>query len=769
MRDAGLRSVETSTRGDVVAPVTTTLDARGQPLTITDADGQVLSYEYDLMGRLVFARQGSLETEHRRYDGVGRAISVRASGATTCYGYDQLDNVVTEELGCEEKAVPRVPRPPRALVTLSRTYTELGQVATETDGIGNVVANEYDVLGRLVAVKVSGRDAAAQGKKQFRYDAMGNQTEALDELGYALRIAYDDYDRPIVSDPPDQKPTTTAYTVASNSWVATTTSPTGEVVSTSTDAMGRQVRVCGADGVCIRDVYRDGLLASRNRLGAGTPAPILGTRHYQYHPASARIWREWDWITLAERRRCAGTVPDDCELPHVEHTYTPAGRAETFRDRQGNLTTYSYASGSMLLARVSRDGLPEQSYAYDKTYPILGRRSLIDPTGDTAAITEDTEWDRNLRPSTIVRANGGRQETIELGYDAAGRQTFAQLTQPDGTVAISETFDAYGRPLSRAYEVATDQGSYAGSLGFSWRENGQLGGVTYPSGNTVTYHYDKSTGHLQSIVAGGAAVFEAQRLDASGRALSLRLDDGAIEVARVYDDAGREQERRIDGVASATRLETYGYDDHGRLRTITAIEGSAATNTVYSYDARDRLTSETHTARGGATRSFTYGYDPVTGLRTTKSDSDGSTATTTEYGYTSGNRLASVGTTPIAWDGYGRQTGDAAGRTFRWGLADQLLAIDEGGANLETNWHDAAGLRVAGTSAGGMEFFLAGPGGELLERRAGGDAAGTVDYVRLPGGMVVATIDEKGAVTPVLNGITGSPYRIGELSAKDLH
>jgi hypothetical protein len=130
---------------------------------------------------------------------------------------------------------------------------------------------------------------------------------------------------------------------------------------------------------------------------------------------------------------------------------------------------------------------------------------------------------------------------------------------------------------------------------------------------------------------------------------------------------------------------------------------------VYSYDARDRLTSETHTARGGATRSFTYGYDPVTGLRTTKSDSDGSTTTTTEYSYTSGNRLASVGTTPIAWDGYGRQTGDAEGRTFRWGLADQLLAIDEGGANLETNWHDAAGLRVAGTSAGGMEFFLAGP------------------------------------------------------------
>ena len=337
VHDGGLRLVETSTQGDLAAAVTTTLDARGQPGTITDADMQVLSYEYDLMGRLVFARQGSLETEHRRYDRVGRATSVRAPGATTCYGYDDLDNVVTEELGCDTTEVPRVPRPPRALVTLSRTYTELGQIATETDGAGNVVASEYDALGRLVAVKVSGPAESPKGKKQFRYDAMGNQTEALDELGYALRIAYDDYDRPIVSDPPDQGPTRTEYGVAANSWVATTTSPTGEASSTSTDAMGRQVRVCGPDGVCVVNAYTDGLLTRRHRIGAGAPAPLLGTRHYQYHPASARISHEWDWITPGESQRCAGTVPDDCDLPHVEHTYTQAERAETFRDRQATL------------------------------------------------------------------------------------------------------------------------------------------------------------------------------------------------------------------------------------------------------------------------------------------------------------------------------------------------------------------------------------------------------------------------------------------------
>ncbi|MGH6917059.1 MAG: hypothetical protein ACREJ0_05065, partial [Geminicoccaceae bacterium] len=431
VRDGGLTLVETSTQGAVVAAVTTTLDARGQPLTVTDADGQVLSYAYDLMGRLVVAHQGSLETEHRRDDRAGRATSVRASGATTCYSYDELDNVVTEELGCEQTARPR------ALVTLKRTYTTLGQVASETDGAGNVVANEYDTLGRLLSVKTSSRDGAVKGAKQFHYDAMGNQTETVDALSLSLRTAYDAYDRPVVSDPPDQGPTTIAYAVASNSWVATTTSPTGEVTSTSTDAMGRQVRACGADGVCIADIYTDGLLTRRSRSGAGTPAPLLGTRHYQYHPASARIWREWEWLSFAESQRCAGTVPDDCQLPHVEHTYTPAGRADTFRDAQGNLTTYRYAAAnrSMLLIGVSRDGLPAQAYTYDETYPIPARRSAIDASGGAATIREDTEWARNLRPSMIRRTDGTRQETITFRYDAAGRRTLARLAQPNGSVA----------------------------------------------------------------------------------------------------------------------------------------------------------------------------------------------------------------------------------------------------------------------------------------------------------------------------------------------
>ncbi len=763
LHDGGLTSVGTTTQGDVVATLTTTLDARGQPLKVTDADGQVLSNAYDLMGRLVAARQGSLETEDRDYDRAGRAIEVRASGVTTCYGYDELDNVVSEELGCDDSAKPR------ALVKTTRTYTPLGQVATETDGAGNVVASAYDALGRLLSVEISDRNATVKGKKQFRYDAMGNQTEALDELGLSLRTSYDTYDRPIVSDPPDQGPTRTAYVVASNSWVATTTSPTGEVVATTTDAMGRQVRACAADGICIQDVYADGLLTMRERTGAGTPAQVLGTRHYQYYPASARLRREWDWLTFAESRRCPGTVPDDCQVPHVEHTYTPAGRAATFRDRQGNLTTYGYqaANRSMLLTRVSRDGLPQQAYTYNKTYPILERRSIIGADGG-GTITEDTEWTRNLRPASILRTDGKRREALTFRYDAAGRQTFAQLNQPKGTVGVRETFDTYGRPLTRRYEVAAGGASYAGTIGFSWRENGQLAGVTYPSGNAVTYDYDTATGRLQSIVAGGAPVFEAQKFDASGRARLLRLDDGAIELARTYDDAGREQERRIKGVASGPRRETYGYDGYGRLGTIVATEGSAVTNTVYGYDPRDRLISEMHTAKGGATRSFTYAYDPVTGLRTTKSDSDGTATTTTEYAYISGNRLASVGDTPITWDDYGRQAGDALGRTFKWGLVDQLVAIDDG-ANLETSWHDAAGLRVARADADGVAFFLAGPGGELLERRADGDTDATVDYVRLPSGVVVATIDQEGAVTPVLNGITGSPYRIGEATSAQHH
>ncbi|MGH9891032.1 MAG: hypothetical protein ACREA0_03415 [bacterium] len=214
----GLTTVATSTQADVVAATTSTFDASGRPLTVTDADGQIITNKYDLMGRLVTTSQGKRELERRKYDSAGRPVQLRSSGALTCLVYDSFDNVVLEERGCLDDGLSRIsPEDGRGLVNVQRTYTNLNQVDTEIDGIGNKTDRAYDALGRLVSIEVIDASSTSLGKKQFSYDAVGNETKSIDELDYESRSEYDVYNRLTSSNPPDQGVSTTTYVASPGS------------------------------------------------------------------------------------------------------------------------------------------------------------------------------------------------------------------------------------------------------------------------------------------------------------------------------------------------------------------------------------------------------------------------------------------------------------------------------------------------------------------------------------------------------------------------
>ncbi|MDH3663788.1 MAG: polymorphic toxin-type HINT domain-containing protein, partial [Alphaproteobacteria bacterium] len=405
---------------------------------------------------------------------------------------------------------------------------------------------------------------------------------------------------------------------------------------------------------------------------------------------------------------------------------------------------------------------------YHKAHPIIVRKRLIDSTGSKLAIVEETFLDRFYRPERITRRDGAVEETTSFGYDPAGRANRARFERRDEFVDIRTTFDAHGRPVERSYDLSTAAGDFEGSMSLSWRANGQLEERTYPSGNRVTYTYDKVTGRLASIVAGTKPVFSAKNFDASGRPLLLELDRGSISIARSFDHAGRREQRQIRGMGPRLEKETFSYDTHGRLAGITSEMGGDRRETTYAYDTRNRLTRENHVPSSGSTRSFAYHYDQRTGLRVAKDDMEGAINTTTEYSYAPGNRLSAVGDAVVSWDGFGRQLDNAEGNHFAWGPANQLIAIESDGQPFESYMHDAAGLRVSRKGGALSELFLMGPGGELLQRRSREGKAFT-DYIRRPNGAVVATIDHKGNLTPIVISATGSPYRIGSASANQVH
>jgi RHS repeat-associated protein len=773
LHDGGLTAVATSRQGSVIAATTTTLDAAGRPLTVIDPDGQVVTHAYDLAGQLETTWEGSREREYRAYDSVGRATQVRTAGALTCLNYDDFDQVILEERGCLYDGLRVVDADSgRGLVNIERSYTAVGKVDTETDGTGVVVDHDYDALGNLTGVKITDANGVAHGTASIAYDGVGNATKETDEVGLVTRTEYDVYDDVTAVVGPSTGRVETTYAVDAGSWVATTTTATGDTSEQRTDAMGRTWRTCAPDGTCVEDHYTDGRLTTRIRRIA--PVAIdAATQYITYHPGSTRVASETDWLSFGEVLACGANPPGGCTVPQIQRTWTTAGRPDLVIDAQGNATDHAYdpTDDSFVLGRITQPGMPDQELVYDPDYPIVIERRLHDPTGLAADVIERIHRERDYQIDSVTRTQGWLVEAVSLDYDDAGRATQRIATRATETVAITDAYDWRGNPVTRAYAITPSSGApYAATLGMTWRDNGQLASVRYPSSQRqVTYAYDDplTPGRLKSVKLGAAKVFEALDPDASGRARTLKFDSNAMRVERTFDTAGREQTRNLFGTTAQTRSENYGYDDYGRLAAVGVTYGPNTASSVFHYSFRDRLVDESHTLNG-TTRRVDYDYDPGTGLRVTKTDTTGGLPVVTDYDYDDGNRLALVDAAQIAWDGFGRQSTDAAGRTFVWGLSNQLLSISEGGIAIETNLFDAEGLRVSRTTpAGGREYFLPGPDGAVIEHVAG---TTITDYVRLPGGTTVATIDHTtGNVTGVVESITGSPYRMGERTGSHLY
>lgn len=774
-RDGHLTQLE-ETMDTVVALTTVRFNARGQKLMETDADGVVEEWVRDIAGRVLAHTIGDPALGMPRlvasnfHDAFGRVEERTLEGVLERLSYDAEGRLVEVARGWDPGAAKT------ELEKSVTTWTARDEVESRTNALTEGVVKDYDAMGRVVAEHIV-RAGAVLATRSYGYDVDGRLIREEDEEGLVTCRTYDGYGRVTSVSPSGAGTTTLSYARgvadplgASTQWQLQTTEtrPTGEVTDRWTDGMGRTWLTQHPDGRYTQRVFTDGLETLLERLDSSGAA--LSVKAWTHYPDSDRVAEALDWMEPSTLSACLA-APASCPTGSVAQTWTDAGRLASLTDADGNTTTVTYApDGSGLVSELWLSGVTEVRYEYDPIY-ALRVANEVGPSSDPIR----TEWtrDRNLHLSELIRerTSTGDTEVSRYSYDDAGRRVFG-LFERGGTTesVLSWDYDGFGRVRTKTYEIDGLLYNAPGAgYSFKWtyRDNGQLESVTYPSGNLVSYWYDP-LGRLERVNQGGTygspSVAELSNHDPSGRPLRTRI--GGNQVDRTFVD-GREVSRTVAGSAGVAFDEAYTWDGLGRLaHTRRNYAGGSFEDVDYTYDARDLLIGESRVTPTG-TSAIEYDVDAA-GRRSEKRVWDGATLLSSEaYSYWPGNRLAGVGSATLSlsdWDDYGRQLADQRGQALAWGLSSQLTSVTDVSGVVETMAHDVDGQRVSRTVAGATDVYLSGDFSGMVMHHQRPDGT-TQDVVRGPGGGVLAYLSGAGVVSELAAGRADALMAFGDASA----
>lgn len=463
--EAGLLVRETNQAGESRSYTYTCL---GKTASVTDEAGLVTSYVYRPGGQLkeilypdgtgesfMYDANGNL-TEHTdkrgyrltySYDSLNRLISVCDSeGAGKQYGYDCVGNIteMTDASG-------------------SRTvyeYSLTGQLIRVTDANGNRTEYGYDEKDQLLEIRQYGEAGKESTEKECRItryerSPMGQITKITDPLGQSESFVYNRKGQLIEKLDKEGYLTRYGYTVkgdinhiryADGRKVRLSYNPLRQlqemedwlgITRVQTDAVGRAVRITGADGREISYTY-DG---AGRRTAVTYPDSTRAEYRYDEMGRLAALIQDNKAITYGYDE--AGSLnrkafPNGME---TAYSYTVKGQIEslTHYDAQGILDRYTYGYniiGNKTGIEKRRRGLEEESGLYTYTYDAAGRLEGVakdgkalrtytyDAFGNRTSLTEAgsiTGYSYNALNQLISRTDG--QNEMTYGYDKRGNLT----------------------------------------------------------------------------------------------------------------------------------------------------------------------------------------------------------------------------------------------------------------------------------------------------------------------------------------------------------
>ena len=330
------------------------------------------------------------------------------------------------------------------------------------------------------------------------------------------------------------------------------------------------------------------------------------------------------------------------------YTYDPAGNLVLKTDAKGNTATYAYDARNRLTGIYFPDSTQDITYLYDEGINGKGRLTgMSDPAGDTS-----------------------------YQYDALGR-------------------------LIQKTRIINEQNF---TIEYIYNDNGEIVGITYPSGRTITYDRNIS-GQITSI----QSTYEGNTITLAenvahlpfGPITTMSMGNGQ-DITHTFDQLYRINSSQAGSVYNRS----YTYDPSGNITDINDLIDPSE-NQSFGYDPLNRLLTAT-----GVYGPISYTYDKV-GNRLTRAD-NGQTET---YSYITGtNKLLEItGTNPatFTYDANGNTT-DIGDKSFIYNQNNRLIQVTEGSTTLDEYIYNGQGQRIKKVTQGETTIFIYDQDGNLI-------------------------------------------------------
>ncbi|MEV6393730.1 polymorphic toxin-type HINT domain-containing protein [Streptomyces sp. NPDC051907] len=681
---------------------TTVLDPlRGQPLTITDANGKVTTTAYDALGRVAKAWTPN------------RSAATYPDAPSFAFDYairrDDVNVVTTKTLthDSEYKSTyaffdgllrPRQSQeqsPDRAGRLVSETFYDTRGLATRTSGT-------YFADGAAEPVLVTGQETKYPAHSETLYDGAGRPTAVI-----AKKFT------------DETKRTTTTYAGDTTTVVP----PKGATATTTvTDARGRTVRLLQ---------YTDA-----DRKNAQTTHYAFD-KHGRLQEVTDPSGAKWTYGYDVRGRQVTSTDPDkgsstsvydagdrvtetvDARKIALHTDYDALGRRTALKKADTTLATWEYdtvAKGQPSKSTRYVDGKAYETAvtAYNSLYQPLASQVTV-PAGE-GKLAGTYKW------TTGYNANTGqvlRTQHPAMGGLPAERvgNTYTPVhgllsTVGAGTDPLlsASTYDHYGRPAIQKF------GQFAQTLSVAREYDDHTNNLTRAyTDREVGPQRVEDTGYTYDPAGNITRIATAYGQDATRitdtQCFSL---DGLRRITEAWTDTGQQcASTPSDSVIGGEDpyWTSYTYDAVGNRKTETQHKTSSgpAADTVRTYadPAKGKHNLPSVTQTGPEPRTESYAYDSAGNTETRKIGN----ADAQKFAWDDEGRLKSVtkvtDTTEYLYDTAGERLirRDSTGTTLYLPGGNELL-LDKSGTVTGTRYYSAGGQTIAMRTGGKLTFLL---------------------------------------------------------------